>query len=65
MGASQEVKCTAKLYIDRAGAAGTEQFIIFLLAVLTVPAGGGSLELLDSREMSVHKYCEKQRTGQR
>lgn len=30
-------------------------------------AGEGSLELLDSREVSVHKYCEngeKQRTGQ-
>lgn len=38
-----------------------EQFIIFLLAVLTVPAGGDSLELLDNIEMSVHKYCKKQR----
>lgn len=38
-----------------------KQFIIFLLAVLTVPTGRGSLELLDSREMSVHKCCEKQR----
>ncbi len=68
MGASKETHCKV-IYRWSRGCWDRERFIIFLLAVLTVPAGRGSLELLDSREMSVHKCCgkneEKQRTGQR
>ncbi len=68
MGASKEMHCKV-IYRWSRGCWDRERFIIFLVAVLTVPAGRGSLELLDSREMSVHKCCgkngEKRRTGQR